>query len=341
MGLRRCRALSTLTASRRFLAGWTAAATVGVGLASCGGDSAENSGAGGEGGVSGSVRIDGSSTVGPLTEVIAELFNEENPNAKITVGTSGTGGGFERFCAGETDINDASRAVKPEETESCADAGIDFKEVTVATDALTVVVHPDNPVGCLTVAQLNQIWERDSQVENWNEITGLEVEFDERLDPFGPGTDSGTFDYFSDVINGEEGAHRIDYNNAGEDDSSTVVGVGGTPGGIGYFGFSFFEENQDQLRALEIENPEIGECVAPSLDTAQDGTYAPLSRPLFIYPSAQALERPEVQAFLEFYLDNLEQAATQAGFIPLTEEQLAESRANLESIGSSPKKASG
>ncbi len=325
---------------RSFLAGAIAAATVGVALASCGGENREDGGAGSAGGVSGSVRVDGSSTVGPLTEVIAELFNEENPDARITVGTSGTGGGFERFCAGETDINDASRQVKPEETAACADAGIAFDEVTVATDALTVVVHHDNPVDCLTVAQLSQIWARDSQIANWHEVTGLEVDFNERLAPFGPGTDSGTFDYFSDVINGAEGAHRVDYNNAGEDDSSTVVGVGGTPGGIGYFGFSFFEENQDQLKALEIENPETGDCVAPSVETAQNGTYAPLSRPLFIYASAQALERPEVQAFLEFYLDNLDQAAIQAGFIPLTEDQLAESRANLESIVTPPKQAS-
>ena len=305
---------------------------LGLALAACGGGEDPGGTAASGGGVSGSVRIDGSSTVGPLSEVVAEAFSEQNPDAKLTVGTSGTGGGFERFCAGETDVNDASRAVSAGEEDACAGAGVSFEENTVATDALTVVVNPDSPVSCLTVEQLNQIWDRDSPVDNWNQIEGLEVDFDERLDLFGPGTDSGTFDYFSDVINGEEGAHRIDYNNAGEDDSATVVGVGGTPGGMGYFGFSFFEENQDQLKALEIENPETGECIAPSAETAQNEQYAPLSRPLFIYPSAEALARPEVAAFLEFYLDNLDEAASQAGFIALTEKQLAASRANLKSI---------
>ncbi|MGI9556525.1 MAG: phosphate ABC transporter substrate-binding protein PstS family protein [Solirubrobacterales bacterium] len=304
-----------------------------IALAACGGDD-EGDGAGGSagGGVSGSVRIDGSSTVGPLSEVIAEGFSDANPDAKVTVGTSGTGGGFERFCAGETDINDASRAVKEEEVELCGDGGVKYEEITVATDALTIVVHADNPVDCLTIPQLNQIWDRDSEVENWSEIEGLEVDFDERLDLFGPGTDSGTFDYFSDVVNGGEGVHRVHYNNAGEDDSATVLGVRGTLGGMGYFGFSFFDENREDLKALEVENPETGECVAPSIETAQSGDYAPLSRPLFVYPSAAALERPEVNAFLEFYLANLDEAAGQAGFIALTEEQLAESQEALDRI---------
>ena len=300
-----------------------AAGAVAIAVAACGAAG---------GGVSGSIRVDGSSTVGPLTEVIAERFNERNPGAKITVGTSGTGGGFERFCAGETDINDASREISPEEEEACAEGGVDYEEVRVATDAVTVVVHPENPVDCMSVEQLNQVWERDSTVDEWSQIEGLESEFDERVDPFGPGTDSGTFDYFSDVINGEQGAHRVDYNNAGEDDNATVIGVGGTTGGIGYFGFSFFEENRDRLKALEVESPETGECVAPSVETAQSDEYAPLSRPLFIYPSAEALRRPEVKAFLEFYLAELDTAAAQVGFIPLTRRQMADSQEDLRSI---------
>jgi phosphate transport system substrate-binding protein len=290
-----------------------------LGVAACGDDD-ESSGSGGGGDLSGSIRIDGSSTVAPLTEAIAEEFEAENPDVKVTVGTSGTGGGFEKFCAGETDISDASRAIEPEEVAACEKAGVVNEEVRVATDALTVVVNPENPVNCLTVEQLGAIWGPDSKLSSWGEIPGLREDFDEELALFGPGTDSGTFDYFTEEINGEEGASRQDYNNVGENDNATVTGVSGSPGGLGYFGFSFYQENEGTLKALEVDGGKG--CVAPSAETAQNDEYMPLSRPLFIYPSEAALARPEVKAFVDFYLANVNELAEAVGFIPLTAEQL-------------------
>ena len=290
-----------------------------LGVAACGDDD-ESSGSSGGGDLSGSIRIDGSSTVAPLTEAVAEEFEAENPDVRVTVGTSGTGGGFEKFCAGETDISDASRAIEPEEIAACKKAGVVNEEVRVATDALTVVVNPENPVNCLTVEQLGAIWGPDSNLSSWGEIPGLKEDFSEELALFGPGTDSGTFDYFTEEINGEEGASRQDYNNVGENDNATVTGVSGSPGGLGYFGFSFYQENEDTLKALEVDGGEG--CVAPSAETAQNDEYVPLSRPLFIYPSEEALGRPEVKAFVDFYLANVNELAEAVGFIPLTDEQL-------------------
>jgi phosphate transport system substrate-binding protein len=291
-------------------------------VAACGDDD-ESSGSGG-GDLSGTIRIDGSSTVAPLSEAIAEEFEAANSGVKVTVGTSGTGGGFEKFCAGETDISDASRAIEPDEVEACEKAGVVNEEVRVATDALTVVVNPENPVNCLTVDQLGAVWGADSKLSNWSEIPGLQEEFDEELQLFGPGTDSGTFDYFTEAINGEEGVSRKDYNNVGEDDNATVTGVKGAPGGMGYFGYSFYQENEGDLKALEVDNGKG--CVAPSPETAQNDEYVPLSRPLFIYPSAEALEKEEVKAFVDFYLDNVNDIAELVGYIPLTEEQLQASK---------------
>lgn len=294
-----------------------------LGVAACGDSDDEASGSG-SGDLSGSIRIDGSSTVAPLTEAIAEEFEAENSGVKVTVGTSGTGGGFEKFCEGETAISDASRAIEPEEVEACEKGGIEFEEVRVATDALTVVVNPENPVNCLTVDQLGAVWGPDSKLSNWSEIPGLKEEFDEELQLFGPGTDSGTFDYFTEEINGEEGASRKDYNNVGENDNATVTGVQGAPGGMGYFGFSFYQENEGTLKALEVDAGKG--CVAPSAETAQADEYVPLSRPLFIYPSAAALKKPEVKGFVDFYLENVNDLAEAVGFIPLTEEQLEASQ---------------
>ena len=283
------------------------------------------------GDLSGTIRIDGSSTVAPLTEAIAEGFQAENPDVRVTVGTSGTGGGFEKFCIGETDISDASRAIEPEEIAICKKNNIVNEEVRVATDALTVVVNPENPVTCLTVEQLGAVWGPDSKLSSWSDIPGLQEDFDEELALFGPGTDSGTFDYFTEEINGEEGASRKDYNNVGENDNATVSGVQGSPGGMGYFGFSFFEENQDTLKALEVDGGKG--CVAPSVESGQDGTYTPLSRPLFIYPSEQALQKPEVKAFVDYYLANVNSAAESLGFIPLTDQQLQQSESAAAKLG--------
>jgi len=299
--------------------------------AACGSDDESSSASGGGEDLSGTIRIDGSSTVGPLTEAIAEEFQAENPGVRVTVGTSGTGGGFEKFCAGETDINDASREIEPEEVANCKKDGIGYQDVHVATDALTVMINNENPVACLTVDQLSDVWGPDSKLSNWDEIPGVKEKFDEELALFGPGTDSGTFDYFTESINGEEGATRKDYNNVGEDDNATVRGVEGSPGGMGYAGYSFYQENEGDLKALEVDNGKG--CVPPSVETAQDGSYAPLSRPLFMYPSDAALKKPEVKAFITYYLENVNSVAESLGFVPLTEEQLEESEAAAEKIG--------
>jgi phosphate transport system substrate-binding protein len=305
--------------SSRWLMVIASVSVLALGVAACGDSDDEASGSGG-GDLSGTIRIDGSSTVAPLTEAVAEQFQGENSGVNVTVGTSGTGGGFEKFCAGETAISDASRAIEPEEVEACEKEGIEFEEVRVATDALTVVVNPENPVNCLTVDQLSAVWGPKSDLSNWSEIPGLEEEFDEDLQLFGPGTDSGTFDYFTEEINGEEGASRKDYNNVGENDNASVTGVEGAPGGMGYFGYSFYLENEDALKALEVDGGKG--CVAPSAETAQKDEYVPLSRPLFIYPSAESLEKPEVKAFVDYYLENVNDIAEAVGFIPLTAEQL-------------------
>ena len=299
-----------------------------LGVAACGDSDDEASGSGD---LSGSIRIDGSSTVGPLTEAIAEEFQGENPNVKVTVGTAGTGGGFEKFCAGETDISDASRPIEPEEEEACKKGGIGYKDVHVATDALTVMINNENPVSCLTVDQLSAVWGPDSKISNWSEIPDLKEDFDEELALFGPGTDSGTFDYFTEEINGEGGATRKDYNNVGENDNATITGVEGAPGGMGYAGFSFYTENEGNLKALEVDGGKG--CVPPSAETAQNDTYVPLSRPLFIYPSGQALEEPQVKAFVDYYLDNVNDIAESVGYIPLTEEQLEASKDATAKLG--------
>ncbi len=317
--------------SSKWLTVLASAAILVLGVAACGSDDDSSSASGGGEDLSGSIRIDGSSTVAPLTEAVAEQFMAENSDVRVTVGTSGTGGGFEKFCAGETDISDASRAIEPEEEEACKKGGVGYEEVHVATDALTVMINNENPVSCLTVEQLSDVWGPDSDISNWSEIPGLKEEFDEELALFGPGTDSGTFDYFTESINGEEGVTRKDYNNVGEDDNATVKGVEGSPGGMGYAGFSFYQENEGKLKALEVDNGKG--CVLPAVETAQDGSYAPLSRPLFMYPSEQALQKPEVKAFITYYLETVNSAAESLGFVPLTEEQLEESEAAADKIG--------
>ncbi len=297
-------------------------------LAACGGGSSSDSSASGDPNLTGSVRIDGSSTVYPLTALAAEDFMAANPGVQVTVGSSGTGGGFEKFCRGETDANDASRAIKEEEAAACEAAGIQYTQLQVAVDALTVVVNKENTwATCLTVEELGAIWAPGSTVNNWNQVR---PDFpDVPLQLFGAGTDSGTFDYFTDAINGEEGASRTDYTPT-EDDNVTVQGVSGSQGGLGYFGFTYFEENADKLTAVQIDSG--AGCVAPSVETAQDGTYTPLSRPLFIYPSKQALAKPEVKAFFDFYVANDATIAADALFIPLNEEQKAKLQSDYAAL---------
>ncbi|NUK03281.1 PstS family phosphate ABC transporter substrate-binding protein [Streptomyces lunaelactis] len=326
------RKVNAASGSRRFAGPAALAFAAALTLSACGGgDSGSTSGSAVSEELSGKVTVDGSSTVAPLSTAAAELFAEEQPKVQVTVGTSGTGGGFEKFCNGETDISDASRPIEPDEKAACDKKGITYDELTVANDALTVVVNKDADwVDCLTVAQLKKIWEPKSTVNNWNQVDPTFPSVPLKL--FGAGTDSGTFDYFTEVINGEEGASRTDYSPT-EDDNVTVQGVAGSDGGMGYFGFSYFEENQDKLKALKI-NAGDG-CVAPGVETAQNGTYKPLSRPLFIYPSAKALERPEAEGYVEYYVENNQDIAKDAKFIPLNATQEKELQADLEKLKSS------
>ncbi|MZD04465.1 phosphate ABC transporter substrate-binding protein PstS family protein [Streptomyces sp. SID5785] len=292
----------------------------------CGGSDA---GSGGDGDkLSGTIKVDGSSTVAPLSTAAAQLFQAENSGVKVTVGTSGTGGGFEKFCNGETDISDASRPIEDDEKAACDKKGIKFEEFQVANDGLSVVVSKDNDwAECLTVEQLKKIWEPGSKVNNWNQI---DPKFpNQKLELFGAGTDSGTFDYFTQAINGEEGKSRTDYSPS-EDDNVTVQGVSGSKGGMGYFGLSYYEENKDKLKVLKIDGG--GGCVAPDKQTVQEGTYKPLSRPLFIYPKASSLDKKEVTAFVEYYVENNADIASKAQFVPLNSTQETELKKDLQTL---------
>jgi phosphate transport system substrate-binding protein len=285
----------------------------------CGGD--DSSGDGG-----GLITADGSSTVGPFTTKAAEDWKADG-GGDVTVGISGTGGGFERFCVGETDISNASREIDEDEAAICEENGVEYVELRVATDALTNVVSPSNDwATCLTVEQLGKIWGPDSKVANWDEVDPSFPDVPLKL--YGPGTDSGTFDYFTDVINGDEGASRSDFS-ATEDDNVIVQGVSGTEGGLGYLGFSYYEENLDTLKALEVDGG--SGCVAPSVEAAQDGTYTPLARPLFMYVKLSALaDNESVSEFVNFTLQNAATIATEAKFVPLSQEQIDEQLTALE-----------
>lgn len=289
--------------------------------AGCGGESGDSKSAT-------TIKMDGSSTVAPLSEAVAETFMGENPDTRVTVGTSGTGGGFEKFCSGETDVSNASRAIEDDEKAMCEKNQIEYDQLQVANDGLAVVIHPDNDwAACLTVEQLKKVWDRDSQVDNWNDIDpGFP---NEKLKLYGAGTDSGTFDYFTEAINGEEGRSRTDYN-ATEDDNVTVQGVSGSTGGLGYFGLSYAQQNESKIQTVKIDAGDG--CVAPTVKSVQSGDYKPLSRPLFIYPSAKLLERKEGAAFIEFYAGNTQKLAEQALFVPLTDEQTTQLKAQIDEL---------
>lgn len=303
-------------------------------LSACGGGDTttaegDPAAAGGEE-ITGSVQIDGSSTVFPISEAVAEEFQAAYPGTQVTVGVSGSGGGFEKFCAGQTDISNASRAISDEEVATCEEAGVGFIEVPIAYDGITLVTNSENDFAeCLTIDQLNTIWSPDSEgsISNWNQV---DPSFpDQELSLYGPGTDSGTFDYFTEEVNGEEGASRGDYT-ASEDDNVIVTGVESSSGSLGYFGYAYYEENQGDLKALEVESEE-GTCIAPSSETIADGSY-PLSRPLFIYVKQEAYEsKPQVKAFVDFQLaqENSE-LVSDVGYIALPEEDLNESRSKVE-----------
>jgi phosphate transport system substrate-binding protein len=296
------------------------------GFALCAAVSAVLLAAGCGGGGGAAVTADGSSTLGPFVTKAAEEFRAAQ-DVDVTVGISGTGGGFERFCIGETDLSNASRPIEEDEQAMCEENGIEYIEFQVATDALTNVVNEQNDwATCLKVEQLKKIWEPGSSVSSWSQV---DPSFpDVPLALFGPGTDSGTFDYFTEVIVGEEGSSRTNYQPS-EDDNVIVQGVVGERGGLGYFGFSYFEQNQGKLKALEVDAGDG--CVAPSAETAQDGSYGPLSRPLFVYVKRSSFDdKPEVRDFITFILDNEQSIAEAAQFVPLSDAQLAEQKAKLE-----------
>lgn len=321
-------------------AGIGAAMLLTLALAACGSsdttdttDGAEETSAASSEELSGSIAADGSSTVAPLAEAAAELFMQENPGVSVTVGTSGTGGGFEKFCRGETDISNASREIKEEEVALCDEGGIAYEQINVANDGIAVIVNPENDwATCLTIPELNAMWGPDATATSWQEIN---PEFpDQPFKLYGPGSDSGTFDYFTDAVNDEEGVIRTDYSDIGEDDNAAITGVSGDAGAMAFVPLSYAIEAGDVIRTIEIEN-EAGECVAPAEETVQDGTYNPLGRQLFVYPSDQSLTKPETVAFLTFFIEQNETIAEAAGFIPLTDEQKAESQSLVDSLAGS------
>jgi phosphate transport system substrate-binding protein len=261
------------------------------------------------------IQIDGSSTVFPLSEAVAEAFQQQTQGrVRVTVGESGTGGGFRKFCRGETHISNASRPITASEMATCRAAGIQYVEIPVAFDALTVVVHPSNPLRSITVQELRRIWEPDAQgrVTNWRQVNPAWPDLPLVL--FGPGTASGTFDYFTEAVNGRSRASRSDYTPS-EDDNVIVQGVASNTGGMGYFGLAYYEENRSRLRALSVDSG--SGPIEPSVANAENGSYAPLSRPMFIYVNAAALRRPQVQQFVQYFVNNSARFAQQVGYIPL------------------------
>jgi phosphate transport system substrate-binding protein len=280
-------------------------------------------------GLSGSITADGSSTVGPYTQAAAELFSRAGASkVKVTVGISGTGGGFQRFCKGETDLSNASRPMRISEAQACKTSNVgSWRAFTVANDALTVVVNQQNTwAQCLSVAELKKIWEPGSKVDNWRDVRPGFPDLPLRL--FGAGTDSGTFEYFTEAINGRARASRTDYQ-ASEDDNVLVQGVAGERGAMGYFGYSYYTENRNRLNAVQIRNPKTDQCVGPAVNTVHNNTYKPLSRPLFVYAKGSSFTRREVQAFIDYIFDNEVAIAQRARFVPLTKVQLKRARTNF------------
>jgi phosphate transport system substrate-binding protein len=309
-----------------------------LGASACGGDSetsANESGgetqASGEdrSNLSGTIRIDGSSTVQPLAEAGAELIGEEAPNLRITVGGAGTGDGFERFCRGEVVIANASRAIEAEEYEACQQQNIDPVEVQVGIDGLSVVANqslrfPDN---CITTEQLKELLAPDSKVRNYSELGEGMPDADVAF--FTPGTESGTYDYFTEEVLETDAEQRTEDVQTSADDNQIVTGISGTEGALGYVGYAFAEENKDKLQVLKVDGGEG--CVEPTIETIASGDYAPLSRPLFMYPSVEDAKKPEVKGFISFILENNQEVNEAAGYIPLTDELQQTAQRNLES----------
>jgi phosphate transport system substrate-binding protein len=274
------------------------------------------------GSASGTLTADGSSTVGPFSTAAAEGFQRANKGARITVGISGTGGGFERFCKGETDMSNASRPIKYSEAKKCQDAGIRYIQFLVANDGISVVVNKSNTwATCLTVDELKKVWDRGSKVDNWKDVRAGFPDVPLKL--YGPGTDSGTFDFFTEKINGTSRRSRSDYN-ASEDDNVLVRGVAGDRGGMGYFGYSYYEENTSRLRLVKVDGG--GGCVAPSVKTVQNRSYKPLARALFIYVKRTSFNKAVQRAFIKYIIVNERKISKTAKYISLTPAQLRKAK---------------
>jgi phosphate transport system substrate-binding protein len=299
--------------------------------AACGGQQGGGGGGGGGGDLSGTIQVDGSSTVQPFAQAAAELFQEENPNVRITVGGAGTGDGFERFCRGETEISDASRAIEAEEQEACEKENIETEQVPVANDGIAVVTNKDTTIDCMTVDQLKDLFGPDAKAKTYKEI---DPRFpDKQAKFFTPGEESGTFDFFTEEALETDAEQRTQGVQTSADDNQLVTGVAGTPGAIGYFGFEFYTQNQDKLNLVAIDGGEG--CVKPSVETIQNGTYKPLGRQIFMYPSKQAMQRPEVKEFMNFTVENAPRIAEASKIVPLTQEQVSEAQKAVEQLSGS------
>lgn len=287
-------------------------------MTSCGDENTDN----GSGSTKGAtIAIDGSSTVLPISEAVAEEYRTVDANIEVTVGKSGTGGGFQKFSRGETDISDASRPIKQKEMDACKENNISYLELSVAYDGLAVIAHSDNDwLNNITVEELKKIWEpaAKGKVMNWNQIRPEWP--NKKIELYGPGTASGTFDYFTEAIVGESGSCRSDYNSS-EDDNILVTGVSGNKYALGFFGLAYYENNKDKLKLIGVDGG--NGPVSPSLETVKDGSYAPLSRPLFIYVNSTAAAKEYVQSFVDFYLDNAGELSKEVGYIPLKDEEYA------------------
>ena len=291
-------------------------AAVIIGLTACkSGGSSSNSEK-----LAGEIKIDGSSTVYPISEAIAEEFGKEQPDVKVTVGESGTGGGFKKFTVGETDISDASRPIKPAEDSAAKANKIEYVVLQIAYDGLSIVINPENKfLDNITVEELKKLWEPEAQgkIKKWNQVNPAWPA--EEVHLFGPGTASGTFDYFTEEIVGAKGKSRGDYT-ASEDDNVLVQGVAGDKNAMGYFGLAYYENNQDKLKLVKVNG------IAPSKETVMNGTYKPLSRPLFIYVNKASLAKPEVKAFVKYYIDNVKSIIGDVGYIPMHDDEYAKTQ---------------
>ena len=284
----------------------------------------------GSGGSQQEIKIDGSGTVYPITEAVAEEFRKVEPAIRVSVGSSGSGAGFKKFVRGETDISNSSREISEEEKALAEENGIEYQQFSIALDGISIVAHPDNDwVKTLTPEELNEIWKADSEVQQWSDIREGWPDEDIRL--YGPNTAHGTYDFFTEVINGESGASRTDYN-AVADYNVAVQGISSDKYSLGYFGLAYYEENADQLKLIGIDAG--NGAIEPSLETVKNGTYKPLSRSLYIYVAKKAAKRPAVQKFVEFYFDNAGELAQDVGYVPMPAEDIDEQKSAFRSFAS-------